>query len=82
MAKYKIKCEIDSVKFEELCRLAHNLRYYSKIWKEHYGSTNLANMVNWQNKMDEWLKKNIELEPDDNLDEEIVQKGEKWQKAS
>lgn len=73
MAKYRLKFPDDEDRFEELARISHNLRYYSKIWKEHYGSTNFRNMVRWQNEMDSWLKENVDysdlshLEADLNL---------------
>lgn len=75
MAKYRLKFPDDEDRFEELARLVHNLRYYSKIWKEHYGTTNLSNMVNWQNKVDEWLKENVDYT---DLSEGTTPKKENW----
>lgn len=60
MAKYCLKFPDDEDRFEELARISHNLRYYSKIWKENYGSVNRAMMVKWENLMDKWLKENVD----------------------
>lgn len=43
----------------ELAEISYNLRYYSKIWKEHYGALNRRKMVEWEIKMDKWLEKNV-----------------------
>jgi hypothetical protein len=75
MAKYQLRFPDDEDRFEQLARITHNLRYFSKIWKEHFGSKNLANMVYWQNKVDEWLKENVDYT---DLSEETTAAKENW----
>lgn len=50
-------------KLEELALISHNLRHFSKIWKEYYGRDNRVNMQRWEDKMDEWLKENVDYTP-------------------
>lgn len=77
MAKYRIKNIEDLDKFEQLARIAFNLRLYSKIWKDHYGAHNRQNMNNWESKLDKFLAENIEVDNEDGLTPEIP---EKWDK--
>lgn len=60
MAKYKVLQSSDQ-KLEELARISHNLRMWSKRWKEHYGSENRAKLAVWESKMDRWLEENTQL---------------------
>lgn len=60
MAKYRVVCVKNEDKFTELARLVHNLRYFSNIWKEHYGAMNRVKMEYWQKAVDEWLKENVD----------------------
>lgn len=62
MATYRLKNATPD-KMEELARISHNLRHYSKIWKEHYGKPNLDQMQEWEKKMDTWLKENVDYTP-------------------
>jgi len=59
MAKFKV-LEPSNEKLEELAMISKNLRFYSKVWGEHFGSYNKIRMVFWQKKMDQWLEQNIE----------------------
>lgn len=67
MATYRLK-NVTPEKLEELAKISHNLRHYSKIWKQHYGATNRNQMKVWEDKMDEWLQDNVDYEPITNLE--------------
>lgn len=60
MAQYKLTTN-KAEDFEQLARIAFNLRHFTKVWDEHYGSTNRNAKVLWQSRMDEFLAKNVEI---------------------
>lgn len=75
MAQYKLTTN-KAEDFEKLAKIAFNLRHFSRIWKEHFGATNRNAMVLWESKMDEFLAKNVEIIPEEEPEDEIV---EKWE---
>jgi hypothetical protein len=55
-----------TTKFSELAHIALNLRFWTRYWKEHYGSDARAKKNLWENKMDSWLR-NMGLDDIDRL---------------
>lgn len=49
----------DQANMDELVEISYKLRYYTKIWMEHYGCQNRNRMKYWEAKMDEWLWNNV-----------------------
>jgi len=67
MARFKIK-NPTLEGLQELAMIGHNLRVYTKIWQEHFGSINRGNMRYWEKRMDEWLKNNTVQVGDDEIE--------------
>lgn len=61
MAKQYLRMQPQAAEAEllKLAKIVERLRHYSKQWQEHFGSGNKALMQDWEQKADEWIKKNI-----------------------
>lgn len=66
--------EPDLDKMEELARIAFNLRYFTKVWKEQYGAKNKINMNYWEDKIDSWFKENIVKVAPEETDQELSER--------
>lgn len=60
MAKYRLITN-KTEDFEQLARIAFNLRHFTKKYKEYFGAENRKAMVLWEERMDSFLGKNVEL---------------------
>lgn len=47
----------------EVAQILDNLRRYSKVWHEKFGSENRNKMKAWESKADHWIGTHIERTP-------------------